>query len=60
MPARKTEVEGRDDKPDDTVKTREIGIAVVWSTVAINKGWHTLRDPDCATYNAAIANFAHP
>ena len=59
VPARNTEVEGRCGKqPEGTAKTREAKLAVVWSAQASDKEGRPVRDPDSATYNAAIETIA--
>ena len=59
VPARKTEVEGREGKqPDGATKTREAKIAVVWSVETPDKDGRPVRDPGSATYNAAIETIA--
>ena len=59
VPARKTEVEGREGKqPDGSAKTREAKIAVVWSAETNDKEGRPVRDPGSATYNAAIESIA--
>ena len=59
VPARKTEVEGREGKqPDGSAKTREAKLAVVWSAQPPDKDGRPVRDPGSATYNAAIETIA--
>ena len=59
VPARKTEVEGRQGKqPDGSAKTREAKLAVVWSAETSDKDGRPVRDPGSATYNAAIETIA--
>ena len=59
MPARKSEVEGRCGKQSDgCAKTREAKLAVVWSADTTDKEGRPVRDPDSATYNAAIETIA--
>ena len=59
VPARKSEVEGREGKqPDGSAKTREAKIAVVWSAETPDKDGRPVRDPGSATYNAAIETIA--
>ena len=59
VPARKTEVEGREGKqPDGSAKTREAKLAVVWSAQTPDKAGRPVRDPGSATYNAAIESIA--
>jgi len=59
VPARPTEVKGREGKsPDATAKTREAKLAVVWSAETTDKNACPVRDPDSATYNAAIETIA--
>ena len=59
VPARTTEVEGRNGKqPDGSAKTREAKIAVVWSAETNDKEGRPVRDPGSATYNAAIETIA--
>ena len=59
VPARKSEVEGREGKqPDGCAKTREAKIAVVWSAQTLDKEGRPVRDPGSATYNAAIETIA--
>ena len=59
VPARKTEVEGRQGKhPDGSAKTREAKLAVVWSAQTPDKDGRPVRDPGSATYNAAIETIA--
>ena len=59
VPARKTEVEGRQGRqPDGTAKTREAKLAVVWSAETGDKEGRPVRDPGSATCNAAIETIA--
>lgn len=59
VPARTTEVKGRAGKqPDGSAKTREAKLAVVWSADTTDKDGCPVRDPDSATYNAAIETIA--
>ena len=59
VPARNTEVEGREGKqPDASAKTREAKLAVVWSAQTTDKDGRPVRDPGSATYNAAIETIA--
>ena len=59
VPARNSEVEGRGGKqPDRSAKTREAKLAVVWSADTTDKEGRPVRDPDSATYNAAIETIA--
>ena len=59
VPARKTEVEGREGKqPDGSAKTREAKLAVVWSAQTLDKHARPVRDAGSATYNAAIESIA--
>ena len=59
VPARKTEVEGRQGKqPDGSAKTREAKLAVVWSAQTRDNDGRPVRDPGSATYNAAIETIA--
>ena len=59
VPARKTEVEGREGKqPDASAKTREAKLAVVWSAQTTDKHARPVRDAGSATYNAAIETIA--
>ena len=59
VPARKGEVEGRGGKqPDGSAKTREAKLAVVWSAQTHDQEGRPVRDPDSATYNAAIESIA--
>ena len=59
VPARKTEVEGRQGKqPDGSAKTREAKLAVVWSAETPDKDGRPVRDSGSATYNAAIETIA--
>ena len=59
VPARKSEVEGRCGKQSDgCAKTREAKLAVVWSADTTDKEGRPVRDPDSATYNAAIETIA--
>ena len=59
VPARKTEVEGREGKqPDGSARTREAKLAVVWSAESVDKEGAPVRDPGSATYNAAIESIA--
>ena len=59
VPVRKEETEGRAGKqPDGSAKTREAKIAVVWSADTRGKDGRPARDPDSATYNAAIETIA--
>ena len=58
VPARRTEVEGRQGKQaDGSAKTREAKLAVVWSADTIRNG-SPVRDPGSSTYNAAIESIA--
>ena len=62
MPARNTEVEGREGKqPDGSAKTREAKLAVVWSAQTPDKDGRPVRNPGSATYDGApwIWNFAN-
>ena len=59
VPARTTEVEDRCGKqPDGRAKTREAKLAVVWSADTTDNNARPVRDPDSATYNAAIETIA--
>ena len=59
VPARPTEVEGREGKqPDGRAKTREAKLAVVWSAQTTDPHDRPVRDPGSATYNAAIESIA--
>ena len=59
VPARKTEVEGREGKqPDGSARTREAKLAVVWSAETADKEGNPVRDSGSATYNAAIETIA--
>ncbi len=59
VPARKTEVEGREGKqPDGSARTREAKLAVVWSAETADKEGRPVRDSGSATYNAAIETIA--
>ena len=59
VPARTTEVEDRCGKqPDGSAKTREAKLAVVWSADTTDNNARPVRDPDSATYNAAIETIA--
>ena len=59
VPARTTEVEGRAGKqPDGCARTREAKLALVWSAQTTDKDGCPVRDPDSATYNAAIETIA--
>ena len=59
VPARKSEVEGRKGKqPDGAAKTREAKLAVVGSAQTTDNEGRPVRDPDSATYNAAIKTIA--
>ena len=59
VPARKTEVEGREGKrPDGGAGTREAKLAVVWSAETADQEGNPVRDSDSATYNAAIETIA--
>ncbi|MDE0003284.1 MAG: ISKra4 family transposase, partial [Rhodospirillaceae bacterium] len=59
VPARKCEVEGHQGKqPDGCARTREAKLAVVWSADTTDKDGCPVRDPDSATYNAAIETIA--
>ena len=59
VPARNSEVEGHKGKhPDASAKTREAKLAVVWSAETTDKKGRPVRDPDSATYNAAIETIA--
>ena len=59
VPARKSEVEGRKGKqPDGAAKTREAKLAVVGSAQTTDNEGRPVRDPDSATYNAAIETIA--
>ena len=56
VPVRKCELAHRAGKqPDGSAKTREAKLAVVWSAQTTDKDDRPVRDPDSATYNAAIA-----
>ena len=58
VPARKTEVEGRQGKQaDGSAKTREAKLAVIWSAGTIKDG-SPVRDPGSSTWNAAIESIA--
>ena len=59
VPARQTEVEGREGKqPDGSARTREAKLAVVWSAETADQEGRPVRDPGSATYNAAIETIA--
>ena len=60
VPARTTEVEGREGKqPDGRARTREAKLVVVWSAQqTADKDAHPVRDPGSASYNAAIETIA--
>ena len=59
VPARRCEVEDREGKqPDGSAKTREAKLTVVWSADTEDKEGRPVRDPDSATYNAAIESIA--
>ena len=59
VPARKTEVEGREGmQPDGSARTREAKLAVVWSAETADKEGNSVRDSGSATYNAAIETIA--
>lgn len=58
-PVRKEETEGRKGKqPDGTSKTREVKLAVLFSTDARDKKGKPVRDDGSVTYNAAIESAA--
>jgi len=59
VPVRKSETAGRAGKqPDGSAKTREAKVAVVWSAESFDKQGAPVRDPDSASYNAAIETAA--
>ena len=59
VPARKTEVEGREGRqPDGAAKTREAKLAVVGSAQTADNEGRPVRDPGSATCTAAIESIA--
>ncbi len=58
-PMRKEETEGRKGKqPDGSAKTREVKLAVIFSTDTRDKNGKPVRDEGSVTYNAAIESAA--
>ena len=59
VPVRPSEVEGRRGKqPDDTARTREAKLAVVWTAEARDDDGRPVRDPGSVSYNAAVESAA--
>ena len=59
VPVRPSEVEGRCGKqPDDTARTREVKLAVVWTAEARDDDGRPVRDPGSVSYNAAVESAA--
>lgn len=59
VPVRKAQTRGRKGKqPDGSARTREAKLAVVWSADSQNPHGDPVKDPDSASYNAAIETAA--
>ena len=59
LPMRASELQGRAGKQrDGSAKTREAKLCTIWSAEGRDKQGHAVRDPDSATYTAAIESAA--